>query len=90
MVAAREGGNRTRPPPPPPPDPRATLSHTPQKGGGLGGVPMLRFRAKLKDRDSETHLNTTTTVWGVFQQVCFAPRENAILAGLNIVNELLD
>jgi hypothetical protein len=63
---------------------------TPQKGGGLGGVPMLRFRAKLKDRDSETHLNTTTTVWGVFQQVCFAPRENAILAGLNIVNELLD
>lgn len=63
---------------------------TPQKGGGLGGVPMLRFRDQLKGVDSETHLNSSTTVWGVFQLCCKEPRKNGTICGVNIVSEILD
>ena len=62
---------------------------TPKKGG-VGGVPMLRFRVQGKHRDSDTYAHTTTTIWGVFQQICFTPRSAAVLSGLDIVNELLD
>ncbi len=62
---------------------------TPKKGG-VGGVPMLRFRVQGKNRDSDTYPHTTTTIWGVFQQICFTPRSAAVLSGLDIVNELLD
>jgi hypothetical protein len=63
---------------------------TPKKGGGLGGVPMLRFRVQNKNRDSDTYAHTTTTIWGVFQQICMQPRANAVFSGISIVNELLD
>lgn len=63
---------------------------TPTKGGGLQGVPMLRFRVQNKNRDSEVFPHSVTTVWGVFQQVCFEPRCSAVLSGINVVTELLD